>query len=197
MNAKKVVLLDNYDSFTYNIVQYLNELGANVLVFKNDEISLEELRDLDFTHLVISPGPGNPTTQTDFGICTEAIKFYYEKKPILGVCLGHQGIIAICGGEVTKAPEVMHGVRSILVKVVESDLFKGVENEFEAMRYHSLIVSVNSFPSEFKITVKTKDKGLIMAYEHKKLPIYGVQFHPESIGTDSGKMILENFLDSV
>lgn len=197
MNLKKVVLLDNYDSFTYNIFQYLSELGATVLVFKNDEIGLEELKELDFSHLVISPGPGNPTNEKDFGVCTEAIKYFFDKKPILGVCLGHQGIAAIYGGIVTKAPEIMHGVRSTLVKTGPSRLFENVEEEFEVMRYHSLIVEEKGFPTCFKITSRTKDKGLIMAFEHKELSVFGVQFHPESIGTGVGKIVLENFLNSV
>lgn len=197
MNLKKVVLLDNYDSFTYNISQYLSELGATVLVFKNDEITLEGLKDLDFSHLVISPGPGNPTVLEDFGVCTEAIKFFFDKKPILGVCLGHQGIAAVYGATVTKAPEIMHGVRSVLNKTGDSRLFNRVEDEFEVMRYHSLIVEENGFPDIFRITARTKDKGLIMGYEHKELPVFGVQFHPESIGTEVGKIVLENFLNSV
>jgi anthranilate synthase component 2 len=197
INSKTVVLLDNYDSFTYNILQYLGELGAKVLAFKNDEISLDELKKINFSHLVISPGPGNPTFAKDFGVCSDAIKYFFDKKPILGVCLGHQGIVALYGGSVKKASEIMHGVRSTLVKSAPSCLFENVEDEFEVMRYHSLIVEDDRFPDIFRVTARTKDKGLIMAFEHKNLPVFGVQFHPESIGTLHGKLILENFLNSV
>lgn len=193
---QKVVLIDNYDSFTYNIYQYFCSLGAKVLVFKNDEIDLAGLQKLDFSHLVISPGPGNPIVNADFGVCKEAIEYFFDKKPIFGICLGHQGIAAVYGGQVEKAPEVMHGVRSKVRQLRPSRLFKGIALEFEVMRYHSLIVVKNSLPEMFVETVETIDKGLIMAYEHKNLPIFGVQFHPESIGTPDGLQICKNFLES-
>jgi anthranilate synthase/aminodeoxychorismate synthase-like glutamine amidotransferase len=191
---QKVVLIDNYDSFTYNILQYLSSLGAKVLVFKNDEITLNELQEIEFSHLVISPGPGNPNVEADFGVCRDAIKFFFDKKPILGVCLGHQGIAAVYGANIENAPEIMHGMRSKVIKVKDSILFKGIKDEFEVMRYHSLIVVEKSLSDMFVVTVKTQDKGLVMAFEHKSLPVFGIQFHPESIGTLDGMKILENFL---
>lgn len=205
VGGRKVVLLDNYDSFTYNIKQYLEELGAGVVIFKNDEISLEELRELEFSHLVISPGPGHPDNEEDFGVCKGAVKWFADKKKILGICLGHQGIASIYGGKVVKAPEVMHGIRSMVKLIPFGDddknegsggngLFTGIPSKFEVMRYHSLLVEKESFPEEFRITAVTTDKELIMAYEHKELDVYGVQFHPESIGTPFGKKMLENFL---
>jgi anthranilate synthase/aminodeoxychorismate synthase-like glutamine amidotransferase len=190
-----VLLLDNYDSFTYNLVQYFSELGAIVKVFKNDEVSLSDLQQMEFTHLVISPGPGSPEVASDFGVCTEAIEFYFDKIPVLGVCLGHQGIASIYGAKIVKAPEVLHGVRSKICKTFDSKLLKGLHSEFEVMRYHSLIVESESLPENFRVIAKSLDKELIMAYEHTELPVYGVQFHPESIGTTDGHTILSNFLN--
>lgn len=195
MLDKKVVLLDNYDSFTYNIFQYFSLLGAKVLVFKNDEIDLKALKKLDFTHLVISPGPGNPTKDSDFGVCKDAINYFYRRKPILGVCLGHQGIAAQFGAKVIHAPEVLHGVRSLVKQIGNSKLFKDVLTEFDVMRYHSLIVEKSTLPKDFTVTAETLDQGLLMAFEHKKLPVFGIQFHPESIGTPDGLKILQNFLE--
>ncbi len=194
MLDKKVVLLDNYDSFTYNIFQYFSLLGAKVLVFKNDEIDLKALKKLDFTHLVISPGPGNPTKDSDFGVCKDAINYFFRRKPILGVCLGHQGIAAQFGAKVIHAPEVLHGVRSLVKQIGNSKLFKDVPTEFDVMRYHSLIVEKSTLPKDFTVTAETLDQGLLMAFEHKKLPVFGIQFHPESIGTPDGLKILQNFL---
>jgi anthranilate synthase/aminodeoxychorismate synthase-like glutamine amidotransferase len=194
----KVILIDNYDSFTYNILQCLTNLGAQVLVFKNDEIDLPGLIDQDFSHLVISPGPGDPTVAEDFGICTEAIKYFAGKLPILGVCLGHQGIAAIYGGKVIKAPTPVHGMREVIRQTefgLKSKLFRNLPKEFEVMRYHSLVVDRKSFPADFKITAETIDYKLIMAFEHVDLPIYGVQFHPESIGSPLGEKILQNFIE--
>jgi anthranilate synthase/aminodeoxychorismate synthase-like glutamine amidotransferase len=194
MLDKRVVLLDNFDSFTYNIFQYLSLLGAKVLVFKNNEIDLKALKKLDFSHLVISPGPGSPINDSDFGVCKDAINYFYNKKPILGVCLGHQGIAAQFGAKVIHSPEVLHGTRSLVKKIGNSKLFEGIAGEFEVMRYHSLIVEKHTLPKDFIPTAETVDQGLLMAFEHKKLPVFGIQFHPESIGTPDGMNILRNFL---
>jgi anthranilate synthase/aminodeoxychorismate synthase-like glutamine amidotransferase len=194
--AKKVVLIDNYDSFTYNLYQYLLEMGAEVEVFKNDEVSIEDLKLMDFSHLVISPGPGNPTIEPDFGISKAAVLEFYKSKPVLGVCLGHQGIAAIFGGKVIHAPEVFHGRRSeIKFTEFESPIYKGLPKTFEVMRYHSLIVESGSLPADFEVTAITQDKGLIMSFQHKKYLLFGIQYHPESIGTLHGFKILQNFIN--
>ena len=192
---QKIILIDNYDSFTYNIFQYLTELGARVLVFKNDEVSLEQLKQMEFSHLVISPGPGNPSNPKDFGVCSEAIKFFYKKIPVLGVCLGHQGIAHLFGAKVVNCQEVLHGTRSQLEILHPSKLYKDVPKKFEVMRYHSLIVE--DLPVDFVVTAVTSDKGLIMSFEHKKYNLFGIQYHPESIGTPFGMKILENFMNVI
>ena len=183
-----IAVIDNYDSFTYNLVQYLGELGAQVCVFRNDEVTVDELEALDPSHVVISPGPGEPS---DAGISSDVIRELGQRRPVLGVCLGHQCIGEAFGGHVTRAPRLMHGKTSPVYHY-GTDLFQGVPSPFEATRYHSLIV-VEPLPADLQSTAFTKE-GELMGLRHKHLPIYGVQFHPESILTPAGKQILKNFL---
>ncbi len=182
-------MIDNYDSFTYNLVQYLSELGAELEVFRNDEISVDELLSMNPEGIVLSPGPGRPENA---GIMNELIKTVYGTIPILGVCLGYQAIAQVYGGKIIYAPTLMHGKTSQIIHT-KCNLFKNLPNPFVATRYHSLIVEKESLPEEFKITAYTED-DIIMAIEHNSLPIFGVQFHPESIMTPEGKDILKNFL---
>jgi anthranilate synthase/phosphoribosyltransferase len=185
-----LVLIDNYDSFTYNLVQYFGELGAEIKVFRNDQITMNQLIALNPSHLVISPGPGEPLK--DDGISSEAIKHFDGKIPVLGVCLGHQALGAVFGGKVDRAQRLMHGKTS---KVTHNGqgIFKGVPSPFEAMRYHSLVV-YDPIPAELEVTAITPEEE-IMGLKHREHPTYGVQFHPESILTEHGKQILKNFLD--
>src|SRR5512142_1142899 len=185
-----LALIDNYDSFTYNLVQYLGELGADIRVFRNDQISLDELIALNPDHLVISPGPGEPIK--DGGISPEAIKHFTGKIPVLGVCLGHQCLGAIYGGKVDRAARLMHGKTSPVHHKGEG-IFKDIPSPFEGMRYHSLIVH-EPVPAELEVLATTPE-GEIMALKHREHPTYGVQFHPESILTEHGKKLLKNFLD--
>lgn len=184
-----ILVIDNYDSFTYNLVQYLGELGAKLSVCRNDEMTIDQIRKLKIERIVISPGPGYPK---DAGISKAVILNFGKEIPVLGVCLGHQAIGEVFGGRTVAAERIMHGKTS-LIYYKKSVLFKGVKNPFEATRYHSLLVERKSFPSALRITAETKDKE-IMALEHKRFPIYGVQFHPESILTSEGRKILRNFL---
>ena len=184
-----LVLIDNYDSFTYNLVQYFGELGADIRVFRNDQITLDELIALNPSHLVISPGPGEPIK--DGGISADAMRHFSGKIPVLGVCLGHQCLGAIYGGSVKRAPRLMHGKTSP-VSHNGQGIFTGIPSPFEAMRYHSLVV-YNPVPAELEITATTPE-GEIMGLKHKDHLTFGVQFHPESILTEHGKQILDNFL---
>ncbi len=191
MMAKPMLaLIDNYDSFTYNLVQYFGELGAEIKVFRNNSISIEALEALKPSHLVISPGPGDPLK--DGGISPEAMLSFNGKIPILGVCLGHQCLGAIYGGRVDRAPKLMHGKTSAVIHNGKG-IFMGIPSPFEAMRYHSLVV-YPPVPAELEITATTPD-GEIMGLKHKDYPTYGVQFHPESILTEYGKLLLNNFLN--
>lgn len=191
MMAKPMLaLIDNYDSFTYNLVQYFGELGAEIKVFRNNSISIEALEALKPSHLVISPGPGDPLK--DGGISPEAMLSFNGKIPILGVCLGHQCLGAIYGGRVDRAPKLMHGKTSAVLHNGKG-IFMGIPSPFEAMRYHSLVV-YPPVPAELEITATTPD-GEIMGLKHKDYPTYGVQFHPESILTEYGKLLLNNFLN--
>lgn len=185
-----LVLIDNYDSFTYNLVQYFGELGADIKVFRNDQVTINQLIALNPSHLVISPGPGEPLK--DDGISSEAIKHFDGKIPVLGVCLGHQALGAVFGGKVDRAQRLMHGKTS---KVTHNGqgIFKGVPSPFEAMRYHSLVV-YDPIPAELEVTAITPEEE-IMGLKHREHHTYGVQFHPESILTEHGKQILKNFLD--
>jgi anthranilate synthase/aminodeoxychorismate synthase-like glutamine amidotransferase len=185
-----LLVIDNYDSFTYNLVQYLGELGQDVQVVRNDEIPVAEIARRAPSHIVISPGPCTPN---EAGISLEVIKAYAGKIPILGVCLGHQSIGQAFGGKVIRAPQVMHGKTSKIFHD-ERGLFTGLPNPFEATRYHSLVVERQSLPSCLQITAKTWDEE-IMALRHETLPVEGVQFHPESFLTTVGKDLLRNFLE--
>lgn len=185
-----LVLIDNYDSFTYNLVQYLAELGANVRVFRNDQVDLEALIALDPSHLVISPGPGEPLR--DGGVSAKAMMYFAGRIPVLGVCLGHQCLAAIYGGKVDRAARPMHGKTSRVNHSGEG-IFKGIPSPFEAMRYHSLIVH-EPLPAELEVIASTPE-GEIMGLKHREHRTYGVQFHPESILTECGKHLLRNFLE--
>jgi anthranilate synthase component 2 len=185
----KVLLIDNYDSFVYNLYQYLGELGAEIIVKRNDKITIEEIKQMEPDRIVLSPGPGNPENEKDFGICKQILN--KMKVPILGVCLGHQGIISHFGGKIVRAEKPMHGKTSV-IKHNGKGIFSGVNNPLTVMRYHSLLGT--EIPDCLEITAET-EAGEVMAVQHKHLPIYGVQFHPESIMTEDGKKILENFLE--
>ncbi len=184
-----ILVIDNYDSFTYNLVQYFGELGAEPLVRRNDEITLDEIVKLSPERICISPGPCSPN---EAGISNEVIRKLAGKYPILGVCLGHQCMGHVYGGEVVRAGRLMHGKTSPILHNGK-DLFQGLPNPFEATRYHSLIVKRETFPDELEITAETAE-GEIMGLRHKELPLWGVQFHPESILTTHGKQLLANFL---
>ena len=186
----RVTLIDNYDSFTFNLVHYFGELGADVKVWRNDEISVEETLGEEPDALVLSPGPCTPN---EAGICLDLVRAASATTPILGVCLGHQAIGQVFGGEVVRAPLPMHGKVS-RVSHNARGLFRGVNGPFHATRYHSLVIERSSAPDELEITAETDD-GLIMAVEHRTLPAHGVQFHPESIASEHGRTILKNFLD--
>ena len=184
-----ILVLDNYDSFTYNLVHYIGESGQEVLVVRNDEITIEQINDLNPEKIVISPGPCTPK---EAGISIELIK--NATVPLLGVCLGHQAIGAAFGGNIIKAPEIFHGKLSE-VEHNNENIFKGIDSPYSVVRYHSLIIEKDSLPDELKITGVLKDNPeIIMAIENKEKPIYGVQFHPESIETDFGMKLIENFL---
>ena len=191
----KTLILDNYDSFTFNLYQYIGELGGNPVVHRNDAVTLEEVKELTPTHVVLSPGPGNPYTKRDIGISEELIDYCVEKKiPLLGVCLGHQTIGKHFGATVTQAPVLFHGKASI-VSVSGEGIFDYLSDQIEVMRYHSLCIDPKTILEDFPVTAKTED-GIVMAIEHVDLPIFGIQFHPESIGTPDGMTILKNFLSA-
>ncbi len=187
-----LLVIDNYDSFTYNLVQYLGELGHIPRVARNDRISLEELRKEPPSSIVISPGPGVPR---EAGLTLDIIKEFAGRTPILGICLGHQAIGEAFGGRVVKAPVPMHGKLSAIYHGGEG-IFQDVKSPFPAVRYHSLILCEESLPVEFKITARSED-GVIMAISHINQPLVGLQFHPESIMTEEGKKIIQNFFDEV
>ena len=186
----RILLLDNYDSFTYNLYQYLSELGAQVEVYRNDEIEVDQIREISPDKVVISPGPCTPA---EAGISLPLIRELGVEIPMLGVCLGHQAIGAAFGGRVVRAPEPIHGKLSPIFHAGEG-VFEGLPSPFEATRYHSLIVERESLPLALEITAETED-GLIMGLRHRTLPIEGIQFHPESYTTQYGKQLLRNFLE--
>jgi len=192
----KFLILDNYDSFVYNIAQILGELGVECDVFRNDKITLEQIQKNNYDAIIISPGPGNPENKKYFGICSDVITKLGPTKPILGICLGHQGIISCFGGKVVNAGNVRHGKTSP-IKHFDDSIFEGVKNPFRATRYHSLVGDKTIIPDSLKITAVAEDDGEIMAVRHKDHPIVGVQFHPESIMTVEGKKILRNFLKMI
>ncbi len=184
-----ILVIDNYDSFTYNLVQYLGELGVEMEVARNDAITIDEIKQMRPDAIVISPGPCTPY---EAGISIDVIKQFHKSVPILGVCLGHQAIGVAFGGKVIKAPTIMHGKISEIYHN-NSHIFSGLPNPFKATRYHSLIVDKNTLPDSLEVIAWTKD-GIIMGLKHKEFPTFGVQFHPESIMTEFGKEILKNFI---
>lgn len=186
-----MILIDNYDSFTYNVVQYLEELGIKPKIFENDKVAIDELKSLDFDSIIISPGAGNPNTA---GISMAALEEFYKTKKILGICLGHQCIAKFFGANIAKSRNPTHGKTSKIFVCENSKLFKNLPKNFDVTRYHSLEVEKSSMPSSLKITAETQD-GTIMALEHDALPIYGVQFHPEAILTQYGHELLKNFIE--
>ena len=186
-----VLVIDNYDSFTYNLVQYMGELGAEMTVRRNDEVSGDEIEAMRPAKILISPGPGRPESA---GVTLEAIRRFGSRMPILGVCLGHQAIGMAYGGTVCRAGTPMHGKTSTVVHDGRG-VFKGINAPFEAGRYHSLIVASDDLPAELEAAAHTKDDGTIMAVRHRTHPVHGVQFHPESVMTYEGRRILRNFLE--
>jgi anthranilate synthase component 2 len=188
----KLLVIDNYDSFTYNLVHFLGELGADSTVVRNDKITLDEIADMAPEGIVLSPGPATPN---EAGICLSVIDGFKQTIPILGVCLGHQAIGQAMGGDVIRAPELMHGKTSPITHTGKG-LFRGLNSGFEATRYHSLIVKRDTLPETLEVTA-TSDDGLIMGLQHRKLPLHGVQFHPESIASENGHALLQNFLTIV
>tara|TARA_Y100000588_G_C13645991_1_gene665842 strand:- start:16 stop:582 length:567 start_codon:yes stop_codon:yes gene_type:complete len=186
-----VLVIDNYDSFTYNLVQYLGELGADLVVRRNDEISLDQVRVIKPDRIVISPGPGRPE---EAGVAVELIQAYGSRIPILGVCLGHQAIGYAFGASVVPAPTLLHG-KSSQVSHDGQGIFQGIENPCEVGRYHSLVVAQEDFPDVLEITARTNNGDMVMALRHKEWPIFGVQFHPESVLTKIGHGVLKNFLE--
>ena len=188
-----ILLIDNYDSFSYNLVQLVGEIEPNIRVIRNDEMTTEEIRKLNPDHIILSPGPGRPE---DAGIIVEAAKTLGKEIPVLGVCLGHQAICAAFGATITYAKELMHGKQSDVKFDTSCPLFKGCPEIAPVARYHSLAADAGTIPDELKVTAYTMD-GEVMAVQHKKYPIYGVQFHPESIMTPNGKQMLYNFIKEI
>ena len=186
-----VFVLDNYDSFTYNLVQYLGELGAEVVVRRNDQVTVQDIRAMTPDRIVLSPGPGRPE---DAGVMMDVIRGLGEKTPIFGVCLGHQAIGAVFGASVVRAATPMHGKTSTIEHNCRG-VFTGLTAPFDASRYHSLVVAEEGLPAELEVTARTADDRVIMGLRHRRFPIHGVQFHPESILTSEGRHILRNFLE--
>ena len=186
-----VLMIDNYDSFTYNIVQYCLELGADLHIIRNDELSVQEIKKLNPQKIIISPGPATPN---DAGVCLEVIKEFSDETPILGICLGHQSIAQVFGAKVIRAPKMMHGKTS-QIEILQNDImFSGLPNKMTQTRYHSLIVDKNNLPSNIIVTSKSLDDDEIMSLKIKDKNVYGVQFHPESIMSEYGHEIINNFL---
>ncbi|MCP8323014.1 MAG: aminodeoxychorismate/anthranilate synthase component II [Candidatus Methylarchaceae archaeon HK02M2] len=190
----RILIIDNYDSFVYNLVQYVGELGCKPLVYRNDQINFKKVKNLKLDGIVISPGPGTPEDEKYFGNCSSIIKHVGNEIPILGVCLGHQGIIHALGGRIIRATKIMHGKTS-MIKHDGYGVFKDIENPFKATRYHSLVGERSTLPNCLKVTAESLDDGEIMGVRHRTYPIEGLQFHPESILTENGKKIISNFLN--
>jgi anthranilate synthase component II len=188
-----ILLIDNYDSFTYNLYQYIKELGEEVLIKRNDQITLQEIHEIKPSGIVLSPGPGTPEKA---GICIEIIQNLHASVPILGVCLGHQSIGAAFGANIVIADHIMHGKTS-LIRHNGEGLFQYLSQPLGVMRYHSLVIEKESLPPQFEIAALSMDDKEIMAIKHMRYPVFGVQFHPESIGTDTGKKMLNNFIDEM
>jgi anthranilate synthase component II len=192
----KILVIDNYDSFVYNIAQILGELKTEPLVVRNDKITLKQVMEMSPDAIVISPGPGHPANRKYFGVCTDIIREFGPTIPILGVCLGHQGIVHAFGGKVVNAKKVRHGKTSP-IQYSQDGLFQNVANPFRATRYHSLVAEQDSIPDCLEVTARATDDGEIMGITHKEYPIKGVQFHPESVLTGEGRRILQNFISMV
>ena len=188
-----IVLIDNYDSFSYNLYQLIGSVEPDVKVVRNDAYTVEEIEVMKPEAIILSPGPGKPS---DAGICIEAIRYFAGKVSVFGVCLGHQAICEAFGGTVSYAKELMHGKQKEIHQIGENQLFQGLPETFQAARYHSLAALKEKLPEELKVTAESED-GEVMAVEHTKYPIYGVQFHPESVMTPDGKIMIENFIDVV
>ena len=186
-----VLVIDNYDSFTYNLVQYLGELGAELTVRRNDETTVEQVSELQPSRILISPGPGRPE---DAGVTLDVIRAYAGRLPMLGVCLGHQAMGLVFGGSVVRAPLPMHG-KTCTVEHDGRGVFNGITASFQASRYHSLVVAEEGWPGDLEVTARAKEDGLVMGLRHRTWPMHGVQFHPESILTHEGRRILRNFLE--
>ena len=186
-----ILLIDNYDSFAYNLFQLIGEVNPDIMVYRNDKISIDEIKTLNPEAIILSPGPGKPENA---GICIEVVKEFYDKIPILGVCLGHQAICTAVGATVSYAKRLMHGKSSIISSNQDS-IFKGLPDEITVGRYHSLSMLEETLPDSLKIISKAKDDGEIMAVRHKEFNVYGLQFHPESILTPDGLTIIRNFLE--
>ncbi|MEQ6359603.1 aminodeoxychorismate/anthranilate synthase component II [Thermoanaerobacter thermohydrosulfuricus] len=185
-----ILIIDNYDSFTYNLYQYVGEMSKEIFVIRNDEVSVKDIEKLNPEKIILSPGPGRPENA---GICVDVIKSLEDKIPILGICLGHQAIGYAYGAKIVKADKIMHGKTSLVFHKGE-EIFKDIKNPIEAMRYHSLVIDRQTLPRDLEITAYTEE-GVIMGVRHKMYPVYGLQFHPESILTEQGKEILRNFLE--
>ncbi len=190
----KVLVIDNYDSFVYNLVQYIGEFGPETIVYRNDQVTLQKVQQLKPDRIVLSPGPGNPEDERYFGVCKGILQQVSPKVPTLGVCLGHQGIISTFGGKVVFAKRLMHGKTS-QIKHDGKGIFKSVQNPFTATRYHSLAGDGTSIPACLEVTAVAVDDGEVMGVRHLDYPIEGVQFHPESILCEDGKLIIKNFLE--
>ena len=188
-----ILLIDNYDSFSYNLFQLIGQVNSDIRVFRNDKITIEEINDLNPDAIILSPGPGKPENA---GICIDLVKEFHDKIPILGVCLGHQAICAAFGGKISHAKRLMHG-KSSDISLDYDFIFKGLPSEINVGRYHSLSLVEDSLPDDLEIISKAKDDGEIMAVKHKEFNIYGLQFHPESILTPEGITIIENFIEKV
>ncbi len=195
----RIVIIDNYDSFTYNLAQQVTSVAESIgisiepMVFRNDRITLAEVTALDVDAIIISPGPGHPANKRDFGVSADVILNMYDKLPILGVCLGHQGIAHLFGGKVIRAKTPRHGKTS-MIRHNNKGILEGISNPFKATRYHSLVADANSIPSSLQVNAYSIDDGEIMGIMHKDYPLFGLQFHPESVLTDEGDRIMLNFL---
>ena len=188
-----ILLIDNYDSFSYNLFQLIGEVNPDVVVYRNDKISIDEIRSLNPEAIILSPGPGKPENA---GICIDVVKEFYDKIPILGVCLGHQAICTAFGAKVSYAKRLMHG-KSSIISLDNDSIFEGLESEISVGRYHSLSLKEDTLPESLRIISKAMDDGEVMAVRHNEFNVYGLQFHPESILTPDGLKIIENFLENV
>ena len=188
-----ILLIDNYDSFSYNLYQLIGQINSDISVYRNDKISIEDIRELDPEAIILSPGPGKPE---DAGICIDAVREFYDKIPILGVCLGHQAICTAFGGKISYAGRLMHG-KSSEVTLTDDIIFRGLDSKISVGRYHSLSLVEDTLPDSLEIISKADDDGEVMAVRHKEYDVYGLQFHPESILTPDGLTILKNFIDEI